>query len=648
MNAPLATRIHPSVVRLRAVWARWWRVAAWLVILLPAYGLARLISDHQVNIPFLDDWMFAPMYEKASRGELTIDDFFVVQMEHRLVVPRIVVVALYYMAPGWFTVQNWLTFGLLLLTGFNAAVLFRRSGLDFSNRWIPMALMSVALFSPVLYQIVLWPMMFQVVIPVAGLTGALAIAGARALPLWVRFAGCACCALTAMLSFASGLLLWPLLVPAVWAMPEPSRPRVRWAMGAAWCLAAAVAFGLYFHNLENSTDPQFAYRAAEGEDTVLRGVSAITSRPLDAALFVVRLLGSPFGRGTSAAMMSQSLCAGWASVVLLGIMAACFWRDRRDAGRWRACGPWFVLAAYSIGAAGLIALGRLWATRGGDNALSPRYVIHAIPLTLALIALGSMCWHRLRERHPRSRGTLAMLAGAAVAAFTALAGVVWLHGAVMMGVWESARLRGATNTLFFKINDRVTIKGEVAGMEPLARRMDDLGLLRRPMLTDNRLNQFRVNRNPPTRSTARFSRLSRLDNGRYRIEGTAALNGRRRVADGVFLTRTDTDGTRRIFHVCQVLQMPLYLGRTLGRDLRFIHHRSDPLEEEDLSSFDTEFTLKNLPTGDAEIVAWAFDYRAWTVFPVGRFRIDGTTGAVRAMVVDPRKDVRRKSGRIGR
>ncbi|MGI8604002.1 MAG: hypothetical protein ACR2OZ_13570 [Verrucomicrobiales bacterium] len=53
--------------------------------------------------------------------------------------------------------------------------------------------------------------------------------------------------------------------------------------------------------------------------------------------------------------------------------------------------------------------------------------------------------------------------------------------------------------------------------------------------------------------------------------------------------------------------------------------------------------LPDLPQRDIEIVAWAFDYRAWTVYPVGRFRIDGVTGTVRPMAVDPRDAVRKKS-----
>ena len=78
---------------------RWlWLVAAWVCILLPVVLLARLMRENLVNIPFLDDYMFTPMFEKARNGfaftfahddnVLTLHDFFLVQMEHRLAFVR--------------------------------------------------------------------------------------------------------------------------------------------------------------------------------------------------------------------------------------------------------------------------------------------------------------------------------------------------------------------------------------------------------------------------------------------------------------------------------------------------------------------------------------------------------------------------------
>ncbi|MGI8604003.1 MAG: hypothetical protein ACR2OZ_13575 [Verrucomicrobiales bacterium] len=531
MNAPLRKNnvwlaMIPGLVR-----TRWLRVVAWILIVIPPSVAARLIADHQVNIPFLDDWMFTPMYEKAARGELTINDLFVVQMEHRLAVPRLILVALYYLAPGAFALQNWITFGLLVFIGFNVAVLFRRTGLRFSQRWLPMLLMSVTLFSPVLYQILLWPMMFQVVLPVASLTAALAIVGAGSWPLWVRFAGCVVCALTATLSFASGLLVWPLLLVAI-LFERSVTSRARKVFAVLWLAAAAITALLYFHDLRNSTDPSFAYGAAGGEDTASRGASAVWSSPLGTAAFVIRVLGSPFGRGTSASMMAQALWTGLISVAVLGGVSVLFWLRRRQLPEPGRLAPWWLLAAYSVGTATMIAAGRMWATRSGDNALTPRYIIHALPFALSVIALLAVCWHWLRSRHSARREPLAAGAGAAVAVFLTWQWVLWVHGAAMMNVWESARLRGAAHTLFFKLRDRVDLKGEVAGMTPLARRMDDLGLLRPPMLTDTNLNQFRVSRNPPTRSSNRFASLSQTQRGKYRFKRNRAAArppaGRRR------------------------------------------------------------------------------------------------------------------------
>ena len=48
-------------------------------------------------------------------GEIGWRDFFVVQMEHRLATVRAILVALVWLAPGQWTVQNWVTLALLIL-----------------------------------------------------------------------------------------------------------------------------------------------------------------------------------------------------------------------------------------------------------------------------------------------------------------------------------------------------------------------------------------------------------------------------------------------------------------------------------------------------------------------------------------------------
>ena len=91
-----------------------------LRILLPVIALARLMYENLVNIPFLDDYMFTDMLDKARHGfrwsfdldmgidpvtgmerpaVLTLHDFFVVQMEHRMAFVRGVILLLHKLWP---------------------------------------------------------------------------------------------------------------------------------------------------------------------------------------------------------------------------------------------------------------------------------------------------------------------------------------------------------------------------------------------------------------------------------------------------------------------------------------------------------------------------------------------------------------------
>ncbi len=616
---------------LAAAWTLLRRALPWLLLLAPAALLAKLMDAHLVNLPFLDDWMFTPLYEHAAAGTLTLDDFTTVQMEHRLVVPRLLLVVWYWLVPGQFTVQNWFTFGLLCVLALQAGVLMRRTfGPGLREWWWPSFLSCLSIFSPIHYQVVLWPMMFQVILPLVGLlTMVLAFTGRSA--LWWRLVAGVFGALVGMLSFASGLLTWVLGVPLVLFGTGFGPGRRRWIFLACWLGAMAVCGALYFHNLKNQTDGSFSYQAGDGEDRLGSELASLTSDPVKVYRFVSGFVGGHLGRGTTASMMTQSVTAGTLAIVLWAGGAGFWWWRRKDAAMREAWLPWLMLGAYSVGTASMVAVGRAWASSSGDNALTARYTVHGIPMALCLVALAWWWWRRVRgggsPAHQRARFGFGVVTGA----FLLWQAIVWNHGSLLMGTWSSARLRGAANTLFFQLPGTVSHDGVIAGQMTYARRMNELGLLSPAMVRSNNLSRFKIDRKPMARSAGDFSGLWRLDDGRYRAEGYARLPGRDRVADGIFLTveKNNEPGAQwQIIHVAQCRQMPLFLGDALGRDLRFVHHRGEPLECEDLSGFDTAFNLPAEFTGRTEVAAWAFDWREQRVQILGTFIVDVATGKI--------------------
>ena len=59
---------------------------------LPAIVLLADIRAFAVNIPFMDDWQFVPLLEKAKNGTLTFQELWAPHDEHRLLLPRIIII----------------------------------------------------------------------------------------------------------------------------------------------------------------------------------------------------------------------------------------------------------------------------------------------------------------------------------------------------------------------------------------------------------------------------------------------------------------------------------------------------------------------------------------------------------------------------
>jgi hypothetical protein len=598
------------------------------LVTLPALALAWLIRCHQVNIPFLDDWMFADQMEKARNGKLTIHEFWKAQMEHRITFVRAIVWLRDQVWPGDIRPQYWISWLFLAGTGVNIALLMRRTFGAFREWWLPMFLCSLILFTPLLFQVVLWGMMFQVACLAFFLTTAMLAVLSENRPAWLRFGVALISAVCASLSFATGLQIWLLLVPLIlWSAPFASQ-RQRWNFLLVWLGVFALFVALYFHNLKNEVDPAFSYGA--GEEHTMRGhVGGFLSEPWKGVQFILAFLGGHLARGTSASTLDLARLLGGVSLAAylgFAIVWARRFKDTALRDRWLS---WLILGGYSIGAAVLTAMGRAWSTADGDSAIQARYIIHSIPLTIALIALGRLAGGEWEARRPQCAGRV--FTGSAIAGTVLLMLFLngWIHGAQIMRTWESSRLRGAASTLFFNV---LEVEGNITPNRPRAAQMNALGLLKPPMLKDLRLENFAISGSKLGRSTGCLQRLITSDN-KLLAHGFAFLPGRGRVADAILFAYRDERESWTIFHVTQVRQMPIYLDAALDRDLRFTHvpDYSKRLAES-LATFTGTFDSGKLPPGRREIRAFALDYKKQTVLPMdGRFIVDPATREVKEL-----------------
>ena len=83
---------------------------------LPGIVLLAYIQAFAVNVPFMDDWQFVPLLEKAKNGALTFPDLFAPHDEHRLLVPRIIIIASMFATGGEYRTQSYITFIVVAVT----------------------------------------------------------------------------------------------------------------------------------------------------------------------------------------------------------------------------------------------------------------------------------------------------------------------------------------------------------------------------------------------------------------------------------------------------------------------------------------------------------------------------------------------------
>ena len=383
----------------------------------------------------------------------------------------------------------------------------------------------------------------------------------------------------------------------------------------------------------------FAYKQGE-EETMRRDIKGMLLDPVRSCSYVFRFLGNHLSRGTSFSIMDAALFIGAVSLALyLAAVMYLVAHWRREDLRARLL-PWLLFGSYSIATAGLVAMGRMWASPSGDNAISPRYVVHAVPLTVSLIVLAWLIARDISERNEGAQGRPQRIVQGGGMVLLCLLVLSWSQGWRLMDMWHSSRLRGAVNTRFY--NALYQVEDAVPSNREHARRAEALGLLDPPMLKDLKLSNFRAVPMLLSSNTASLRSMT-VDTDEVGwhvdVDGFACLRGRERVADGVFLTRrVPEDGSWEIFQVVQVTALPIYLMDTLNKDTQFVHVPGGNLAQDALAGFHGKFYTSQLPPGVHDVMAWAYDAHENSVYPMTAFyQVDnrGDTPRVKRLGMDP-------------
>ena len=267
---------------------------------LPAIVLLADIRAFAVNIPFMDDWQFVPLLEKAKNGTLTFQELWAPHDEHRLLLPRIIIIVSMFATGGDYRVQSFITFSVVaVISACLLWLLVRLNGSRSSVLWT-WVLANIALFSPIQFHNWLWPMQFAYFLPYTFLALCFCTLYAR-VPALPKFVLASVFALAGNFSFVQGNLIWPAALPIILFAPDILRKDVRRNFAIAWVILGAVAVTFYFWGLEhNSAISEYAY-GHDGVPPTISTLRQLREHPASTifrmGLFVLGMFGNSIARG---------------------------------------------------------------------------------------------------------------------------------------------------------------------------------------------------------------------------------------------------------------------------------------------------------------------------------------------------------------
>ena len=353
---------------------------------LPALFLFGNIRRTAVNVPFMDDWQFIPLLEKASQGQLTFDDLWAPHDEHRLLIPRIVIIASMFAFKGDYRMQCCITFLAVEIISLCFLWLLIELNGQRLGVWVTWFLANIALFSPIQVHNWLWPMQFAYFLPYTFLALCMGTLYLRIGAGW-KFGLAAMFAAAGNYSFVQGNLIWFVTLPVILIAPGILEERARRKFAVSWSVLGLLAVALYFHGLHhNAAAPAYAY-GHDGVPPTFSTLEQLRAHPWSTLLqmgsFIIGMFGNAVGRGFPVLDNLMLVRRAGAAVLLLAfICLLAAWR--KGALRGPAL-PWACLLLFSFLTAAFVCIGRVW--RGEYQPLTMRYTTFGTFCVVALVML---------------------------------------------------------------------------------------------------------------------------------------------------------------------------------------------------------------------------------------------------------------------
>lgn len=567
------------------------RTVSLCAFLLPAGLLFLLIRRHGVDVPYLEQWNTALLFEKLSAGTLAVADIFEQQNEYRQFFPHLLILAL-----GRLTRWNvkYDLYLILLLACLISLFIYRLGVLTLGGGGRLRAaaaflLTSLLVFTPMQYENWLYGIQVVYLLPVACVVAGVLVAQTGA-GLRAKFILCACLASVATFSAANGMLSWGVLLPPLLLAETRESWKVKRWLAAAWVLLAAASAALYFYDLHPTAGHPSLFDALR--------------HPARGAAFFFTLLGTPLWAGSL--WVTVSVGATLAGVYALAVVF--LWRQRQDLGLARRMSGWLMLGAFALTSAALVTVGR--SGFGLGQAEAGRYIAFTLYLPAAVAHLLPLLASEFGKRGGETRARL--VSGFVLFAFVlALAAQARLYPIGMISMMYEGRVHAFEKacTLFVNVlpDECPTARLLPAGLiEERANALDRIGYLRPPLVRSGRLEEMeaKVHDAPGV-----FEMPRAEGDGSLSVTGSAFLPGGR-PADAVLLAYERGEGESIVFALVGPSGERRYSLAQLGR---YVTPETD---------WRGRVPAEKIPRGTRWITAWAFDAGAGKAY-----RLEGSHDA---------------------
>ena len=454
-----------------------------ILALVPLAFLLCMVARYAVDVPYWDQWEFVPLLEKSYHGQLTFHDLWAQHNEHRILFPKIIMLALARLT-GW-NIRCELVVNIILALGIFAVFIHqvkiteRKLGIAGLHWAVPA--IALIVFSISQYQNWLWGWQLQMLLNLLAVVGGIVLLANETFS-WRRFAAAALLGLVATYSFANGILFWPIGLVILLVVTAGKRERPPALI--AWLAVSVLTLCSYLYHYHNPEEHP--------------ALNLIFKMPVEYASFVLKYIGgicAQYVGGSNDADGDFALVFGLAAILALGWAGGML--VRKKIADFKTLLPYFGMSLYSIGSALMTGVGRVGF--GSNQAIYSRYCTMVVPLWMSLViflillrtggdrAANAGPAQKKRHGRPAPLDCRQIAGGLLIAAITVL-----LLGSVCAvdGATDFSRLRASGRTSLLNLAANPGAEMDSYGLSLICH-SPEVVVERYPFLRQHRLSLFR-------------------------------------------------------------------------------------------------------------------------------------------------------------